>query len=259
MPLQSSGPISFSEIQTEFGGGNPISMTEYYGLSTLPTSGTISASDFYGTAAYNGPSSPVTLTSSATLTSGVDFPADTVLTICMVGAGGSGGATRNYGKNGGGLSGTVVSTTTTTPAYGTAVGVTIGAGGAARFGNTTRAGLAGGSSIFNGVTAAGGAGGSALPGDGASGSINYAGNSQGNTTCGGSGTAGPLQSSHPHVTGYGGQSSGFSNGGFGRVNLSAGNAGTGGVGSGGGGVADGLDIRSSGAGGRGEIRISWVA
>jgi hypothetical protein len=30
MVLQSSGPISFSNIQTEFGGANPISLSEYY-------------------------------------------------------------------------------------------------------------------------------------------------------------------------------------------------------------------------------------
>ena len=30
MALQSSGAISLSDIQTEFGGGNPISLSEYY-------------------------------------------------------------------------------------------------------------------------------------------------------------------------------------------------------------------------------------
>jgi hypothetical protein len=48
MTLQASGAIKFSEMQTEFGGSNPISMTEYYGEGTLPSSGTIKASDFYG-------------------------------------------------------------------------------------------------------------------------------------------------------------------------------------------------------------------
>lgn len=52
MPLPSSGPISFNEIQTEFGGSNPISLSEYYGVDTgVPASGTISVSDFYGTSA----------------------------------------------------------------------------------------------------------------------------------------------------------------------------------------------------------------
>lgn len=30
MPLQSSGAISLSQVQSEFGGSNPISMSEYY-------------------------------------------------------------------------------------------------------------------------------------------------------------------------------------------------------------------------------------
>jgi len=51
MALQASGAIKFSEIQTEFGGTNPISMTEYYGDGTLPASGEISMSDFYGQSA----------------------------------------------------------------------------------------------------------------------------------------------------------------------------------------------------------------
>lgn len=61
MTLQSSGAIKFSELQTEFGGSNPISLSEYYaggayvpsGTSgvngAVPTSGTISMSKFYGT------------------------------------------------------------------------------------------------------------------------------------------------------------------------------------------------------------------
>lgn len=59
MPLQGSGAISLSQIQTEFGGANPISMSEYYrnGAYTtsnntgVPTSGAISVSQFYSTSA----------------------------------------------------------------------------------------------------------------------------------------------------------------------------------------------------------------
>ena len=69
MTLQSSGAISFDDIQDEFGGSNPISMTEYYGKSTLPSSGEISLSDFYGTAnaistTYKGTSSSFTVSGS---------------------------------------------------------------------------------------------------------------------------------------------------------------------------------------------------
>ena len=51
MALQASGTIKFSEVQTEFGGTNPISISEYYGSDTVPASGVISLSDFFGTSA----------------------------------------------------------------------------------------------------------------------------------------------------------------------------------------------------------------
>lgn len=51
MALPASGQISFTDIQTEFGGSNPISLTEYYGYAPgIPTSGQVSTSDFYNTA-----------------------------------------------------------------------------------------------------------------------------------------------------------------------------------------------------------------
>jgi len=64
MTLQSSGAISLANVQTEFGGSNPISLSEYYrgGAYTttnntgVPTSGQISLSQFYGTSAYVPPS-----------------------------------------------------------------------------------------------------------------------------------------------------------------------------------------------------------
>lgn len=60
MAVTGSGIIKFSNIQTEFGGSNPISLSEYYrgGAYTttnntgVPTSGAISLSQFYGTTAY---------------------------------------------------------------------------------------------------------------------------------------------------------------------------------------------------------------
>ena len=67
MTLQASGAITLTNIQTEFGGSNPISLSEYYagganvpsgtigypsGVSTaIPTSGTISFANFYGSTA----------------------------------------------------------------------------------------------------------------------------------------------------------------------------------------------------------------
>lgn len=52
MALQTSGAISLANIQTEFGGSNPISLSEYYGVASgIPASGTISIGDFYGASA----------------------------------------------------------------------------------------------------------------------------------------------------------------------------------------------------------------
>ncbi len=49
MALQSSGAISFSQIQSEFGGSNPISLSEYYSADDgVSGSGSISVSQFYG-------------------------------------------------------------------------------------------------------------------------------------------------------------------------------------------------------------------
>lgn len=56
MAIQASGAIALSQIQTEFGGSNPISLSEYYrngayvppGATAIPTSGAIDISDFYG-------------------------------------------------------------------------------------------------------------------------------------------------------------------------------------------------------------------
>ena len=50
MALQGSGQIKLSEIQTEFGGSNPIGLSEYYGKGNAPASGEIQiGADFYGT------------------------------------------------------------------------------------------------------------------------------------------------------------------------------------------------------------------
>lgn len=70
MALPSSGTISLGAIQTEFGGSNPIALSEYYqggGIigsgvypNTIPTSGAIALSNFYSaeaTHAYSGASS----------------------------------------------------------------------------------------------------------------------------------------------------------------------------------------------------------
>ena len=64
MPLPTTSTISLSQIRDEFGGSTQTSLSQYYrgGLlvpnntfnNTIPTTGTISLSQFYGTAAYVG-------------------------------------------------------------------------------------------------------------------------------------------------------------------------------------------------------------
>jgi len=100
MTLPASGPLTFSDIQTEFGGTNPIALNEYYaggGLvpagttgtyGAVPSSGQISVQNFYGTTAFtpvyiedvfstwvytgtgNGSGTPGTV---ATITNGIDL------------------------------------------------------------------------------------------------------------------------------------------------------------------------------------------
>ena len=49
MALQSSGPISLLDIQNEFGGSAPISISEYYGVASgVPGSGSIGFGHFHG-------------------------------------------------------------------------------------------------------------------------------------------------------------------------------------------------------------------
>ena len=77
MALQSSGPISLADIQTEFGGSNPIGLNEYYGVDTgIPSSGQISIGDFYG--ATNTPWAP---TQSTTLTSSQSWTVPSIFAI----------------------------------------------------------------------------------------------------------------------------------------------------------------------------------
>ena len=68
-PLQTTGAISLLNIQTEFGGANPISLNEYYlnglyttgtGAAGIPTSGQIALNQFYGKEKITGPAIPVT-------------------------------------------------------------------------------------------------------------------------------------------------------------------------------------------------------
>lgn len=136
MALQSSGAISLANIQSEFGGSNPISLSEYYrngsyttsNNTNVPTSGTISMGNFYG--AIKG----------------------VYITYEIIGAGGGGGS--GYGAGTSGKAGGA-STLTYTPAGGSPTTVTSagGAGGSASY-NT---GVSQGESSYYGSGGAGGA------------------------------------------------------------------------------------------------------
>ena len=64
MTLPASGTLTFSQIQTEHGGSNPIGLDEYYRQGSIvplnqstgpvPTSGALAVSDFYSTEGFSG-------------------------------------------------------------------------------------------------------------------------------------------------------------------------------------------------------------
>jgi len=126
MVLQNSGtPIKFSQIQAEFGGTNPISISEYYNngsanyvgnISGIPTSGNpITISAFYGKLALpiikvNGANVSLISTSinmyyykfiSPSNTNTITFNNTTLCSILLVGGGGSGGRLGGGGGGGG--------------------------------------------------------------------------------------------------------------------------------------------------------------
>lgn len=113
MTIPTQGPVKFSDIQTTYGGSNPISLSEYYrgganvpvGVNTggIPASGAIDLEDFRGT-------SP-----------------NTVITYEIIGGGGAGGYGLEDGFGGGNAQSGASSSIT-----GTGVSITVigGAGGA---------------------------------------------------------------------------------------------------------------------------------
>ena len=162
MTLPASGVITLTDIQTEFGGSAPTSLSEYYrspnGLTTanntsVPLSGPISMSNFYGAVnVVPGNSGILTSGSSFTLpiTSGLTIK---VLVIAGGGGGGGGSARTSYsgyftGGGGGGAGGNAYGTASVTP--GQSVTIFIGGGGA---GGAARDGIfSGGSNGSNGIT-----------------------------------------------------------------------------------------------------------
>ena len=73
--LPSSGVISASQVMAEFGEAGPSKASDYYGLGTLPASGSFSASDFYG---QDGDTAARYLWQLGSSISGGKFPAVTI-------------------------------------------------------------------------------------------------------------------------------------------------------------------------------------
>jgi hypothetical protein len=170
-----TGQISFSDIQTEFGGSNPISLDEYYKNGTyikntdyapsLNTSGSISLSQLQGSkkTVYN----LAAFVTSQNWT--VPLENNGSVDVYMEGGGGGGGMRSNYwgGYGGDGGNGGIASKTlTVTP--NTEYYVEVGAGGGAgHYGYGYKdnpfadgyPGGGGGQSSFNSLKAGGGGGG----------------------------------------------------------------------------------------------------
>ena len=147
MALQTSGAISLQDIQNEFGGSHPISLSEYYrgggevgsSNTNVPTSGQISLSQFYGA-------------------SDVVFYTIEYL-IVAGGGGGSGNGFSTYSNAGGGAGG--MESHSASIANGQSMAVTVGGGGSGL--NSVHPCYShvagnGSNSSFNGHTASGGGG-----------------------------------------------------------------------------------------------------
>ena len=139
MALPESGPLSLSDIQAEFGGTNPISISEYYKggafvLTTdfapnVPTSGTINISDFYG-------ARKTTLTTLTFTTAGDNLfvvPSTVVgnlQIVSMTGAGGGGGGPDSQ-PGASGYGGLTITGGNVSVSAGDIVNAYVGAGGGA--------------------------------------------------------------------------------------------------------------------------------
>jgi len=146
MALQSSGAITLAQIQTEFGGSNPISLSEYYrngsyvtsNNTNVPTSGTISMNQFYSGVRQTSGSQTFNAGINQTFT----IPSHNQMTIVVNGAGGGGEGAYTwgnpkegyYGGNGSagsqGATRTLTDTTTYTGNVGSTFTINVSSGGA---------------------------------------------------------------------------------------------------------------------------------
>lgn len=170
MAIPSSGPISLTTIQTEFGGSNPIGINEYYAggayvsagtsgtYGAVPSSGQISIRNFYGTTAFTPYSRKATYTANSTLV--VPSPVTSVRVKAWGGAGAGGNlnnVNNTYG-GGGGFAQADVSVTT-----GDTLAIKVGGGGT-MVRSSGGGGANGGGSGFTFTSSHGAGGGGGLSG-----------------------------------------------------------------------------------------------
>jgi len=143
---------------------------------------------------YDGPPSPVIITSSGTYVAGTDFPANKDITVECLGGGGSGGYAQFSNGGAGGYASNLV-TDTISISNGTTVSATIGGGGSSGGGGTSTfdsvsspgagKGSDGGCGFGNGC-----AGENSVWGSGGAGGVGFGAPGSGGVGAGGGGTAG---------------------------------------------------------------------
>lgn len=252
MALPASGPLTLADIQTEFGGTNPIGLNEYYAggvnvpsgttgtFGAVPSSGAISIRNFYGTSKFTPVTRTYTTGTGATET--VPTGATSVV-ITVDGGGGAGGY--NASTLGGGGGGGSRAVKTIAVAGGNTFTYTVGA-------SVTGRTIQGNGSTGNASTVSGTVSGGSVSinaGAGLGGGIN-AGNLGGTATGGDTNTSGD-----PGDDGVD-----FGRGGNAGGGAAGGDAAVAGTSPGGGGGGSGLDVGElrSGAGARGQISFSYT-
>jgi len=207
-------------------------------------------------------SGELVLTDAGSIYGGVQVPADTTISVCLIGGGGSGGATSettdplSVTDGFGGFAGEIVQTSLTL-GCGSSKSYSCGYGGlkvSASGGNMFNAGLPGSATSISTFTANGGLGGDKFtnnPGEG------YLGNGDSKTVCGNSVTDGEVDGVELNpgewFFSYGGEAGAGDGGDGDRLNGNVGLYGSGG----GGAAAKTIDNVYSGAGGAGYIKLTW--